>query len=326
MVCNPTQLFFITHRIEKKRYYMYISFQQSADRKRRASTRIRSPTGMLDPKYNKTFLGIFGQEKEIIIQFIRDVTGINVEEIEIVEADKKLPMNIGCEAEGTVDVYCKDKSKNPFLIEIQRNSQPGFTKRLLYYATKLYSAQLEPGDPKCYDIALKDIVVIGITNYRISLSGTYSSRHRIINENTNRCDVEGLTFHFLDLTKFPYEIDQMDNLNENLEAWCYYLKFVHLLDETALSNFSKRFPIMETPIKKLSKFSLTPEEYAKYVLSQLDRDGVNAEEFEREEYAKAAAKAAVKANRIEIAKKMLADGVSIDVIYSYVDLKREDFE
>jgi len=306
---------------------MYISFQQSADRKRRASTGIRSPTGMLDPKYNKTFLGTFGQEKEIIIQFIRDVTGINVEEIEFLEADKKLPMNIGSEAEGTVDVYCKDKSKNPFLIEIQKNSQPGFTKRLLYYATKLYSAQLEPGDPKCYDIALKNIVVIGITNYRISLSGTsYSSRHRIINENTNRCDVEGLTFHFLDLTKFPYEIDQMANLNENLEAWCYYLKFVHLLDETALSNFSKRFPIMETPIKKLSKFSLTTEEYPKYVFSQCDRDGLNAEEFAREEYAKAAAKAAAKATSIEIARRQLDAGVSIDIICSTIGLKIEDFE
>jgi len=167
-------------------------------------------------------------------------------------------------------------------------------------------------------MALKDIVVIGITNYRLNMSGSYNSRHRLLNEENHKCDIEGLTFHFLDLERFPFMVDQLDDLKENIEAWCFYLKFIHSMDETAVSNFTEKFPIMKTPIDKLSKFSLTKKEFESYVFSQMDKDEISAEEYARDCYAKE--------KLIEAAKKLLATGVSIDIICSTHGLKREDFE
>ena len=48
-----------------------------------------------------------------------DVTGIAYEIISFPKRD--LPLNNGSEAEGTVDVLCKDKADNQYLIEIQKN-------------------------------------------------------------------------------------------------------------------------------------------------------------------------------------------------------------
>ena len=93
------------------------------------------------------------------MQFIKDVTGIAVKDVIFPKRD--LDLNIGI-----VDILCKDQSGDQYLIEIEiEKYQTAFKKRMLYYGAKLFSSQLEPGDPQSYGRTLRDVVIIGITNY-----------------------------------------------------------------------------------------------------------------------------------------------------------------
>ena len=66
------RLFFIMQHVEK-RYYMYISFQQGKESKNR----------VLDPKFDSTFKKLLGSDdnKNITQQFIRDITGLSVVDV-----------------------------------------------------------------------------------------------------------------------------------------------------------------------------------------------------------------------------------------------------
>ena len=148
---------------------------------------------------------------------------------------------------------------------------------------------------------------------------SHISHHKMLDVDTKQCELEGMAFHFIDLKKFRLKKNEVQNVKNATDAWCFFLKYIHQLDEMELSVFRERNPDMERAINELEKFSLTKEEYETYLLYRM---GLSSSLNSTEEYAEDVSKQKV----IEIAKKMLAKGLSKDLIFEVTGLKEEDFK
>lgn len=221
--------------------------------------------------YFLLFKHIFGNDDNIPItrRFIQDVTGLEVHEITFV--DPYLKQDFSSESKRIVDVLCKLDTGEKILIEIQRASQANFCRRILYYSCKIFCNSLEPGDK--YFASLRNVIIIAISVNPLPLSTSASlSCHKIVDVETCTCDINGVTFYFMDLSKFLVGKDNMDLLQNPADVWFFFLKHVQDLDPNEVDRFEKRYPYVIEAIEELKKFHLSKDEHEKYTVYQMGLD------------------------------------------------------
>ena len=177
-----------------------------------------------DPKNDLAFKKIFGDEnhKNILISFLNSVLNFKDEKT-IVDVELANPYQVPRipELKETIlDIKATNKNKDTFIVEMQRKDLGDFTKRSLYYTSKAYVAQLPKG--KNYTL-LKKVYFIGILNFNIFDNTNYISRHLIINQETNKQDLEDFEFTFIELSKFHKRLDQLESI---LDKWIFFIKNV----------------------------------------------------------------------------------------------------
>ena len=100
------------------------------------------------------FRKIFGNEnrKEVLISFLNAVLLLENDR-QIVSVDVLTPYQLPALKGGKVipffngiDVKAKDQSDKNYIVEMQIAEVDGFDKRVLYYASKSYSSQIDRGD------------------------------------------------------------------------------------------------------------------------------------------------------------------------------------
>lgn len=124
---------------------------------------------------NYIFKKVFTKDKEILLDLLnsfpqfqgrKKITKIRILNPEILGSKKKVKDTI-------LDIHAEDLSGSIFLIEMQTNSQEGFSKRILFNWSKLYSMSLNKGKgykelPKVYSINFLNFSLIKKT-FRIHL-------------------------------------------------------------------------------------------------------------------------------------------------------------
>ena len=185
-----------------------------------------------DPKNDLAFKKIFGDinHKDILISFLNAILDFKDKKI-IVDVELTNPYqvpNIPELKETILDIKAINKNGDTFIIEMQKKDLGNFTKRSLYYTSKAYVAQLPKGQN--YTI-LKKVYFIGILNFNIFDNKNYISRHLIINQETNKQDLEDFEFNFIELPKFNKTLDKLESI---LDRWIYFLQ--HASDLTMIPN------------------------------------------------------------------------------------------
>ena len=104
----------------------------------------------VDIKNDVAFRKIFGNEnrKEVLISFLNPVLLLK-ENQRIVNVDILTPYQLPDLKGGKVtivDVKAKDDNDKTYIVEMQVAEVEGFDTRVLYYASKSYSAEIERGD------------------------------------------------------------------------------------------------------------------------------------------------------------------------------------
>jgi predicted transposase/invertase (TIGR01784 family) len=176
----------------------------------------------VDIKNDVAFRKIFGNEnrKEVLISFLNAVLLLN-ENNRIVNVDILTPYQLP-EIKGSkvtiVDVKAKDQNDKVYIVEMQVADIEGFDKRVLYYASKSYSAQISRGDE--YE-KLNPTYFIGILDFEVTKNTGYVSRHKIIDIETQENYIKDIEFNFIELPKFnKTEVE----LNTVIDQWVYFLK------------------------------------------------------------------------------------------------------
>jgi len=271
----------------------------------------------INPFTDFGFKKLFGTEmnKDLLMDFlnelihskgkIKEVNYLNSEQLGRSEEDRR----------AVYDIYCKTETGETFIVEMQKAKLNFFKDRSVYYASFPIRDQGMKGD---WNYQLKAVYTVGVLNFLFNETKEdkdyYHSEVQLMDIKKKTVFYDKLTFIYLEMPKFNKGIDDLET---RFEKWMYVLKNLPKLQElpSQLQErvFEKIFRVAE--IAKLNK-----QEIAEYEDSlKKYRDLYSAMET-----AKMDGKMEGKIERnVEIAQKMLEDGVSIENICKYTGLSEE---
>jgi predicted transposase/invertase (TIGR01784 family) len=182
----------------------------------------------VDIKNDIAFRKIFGNEnrKEVLISFLNAVLLLENDK-KIVSVEILTPYQLPALKGGKVtivDVKAKDQSDKNYIVEMQVAEVAGFDKRVLYYASKSYSSQIERGD--LYE-KLNPTFFIGILDFEITQNPDYISRHKIVDIQTGENVISDIEFNFIELPKFNKQEGELSTI---IDQWVYFIKNAENLD------------------------------------------------------------------------------------------------
>lgn len=176
----------------------------------------------VDIKNDIAFRKIFGNEnkKIILISFLNSVMKLKdqdaIEDVDILNP-YQLPIIKNLKA-SIIDVKARDKKGKTYIIEMQVAEPDGLDKRLLYYASKEYSQQIESGE---YYTKLKPVIFIGIFDFKFTEGDKYLSHHGVCDVENGERTIKDMDFYFIELPKFTKLLTE---LTEITDKWIFFIK------------------------------------------------------------------------------------------------------
>jgi predicted transposase/invertase (TIGR01784 family) len=168
------------------------------------------------------FRKIFGNEtkKKTLISFLNAVISLP-EKKQIIDVEIMNPYQLGHLSGGKstiVDVKANDNYGHTFIVEMQIAELDFFHKRILYYTSQSYVAQINKGVG--YE-KLNPVYFIGILEFEIGQSKSYFSKHKVLDVETKEHVIQDVEFNFIELPKFNKTIDQLET---SIDQWIYFIK------------------------------------------------------------------------------------------------------
>ena len=267
------------------------------------------------------FKRIFGTDpnKELLINFlnslfdgeevIKDVKYLNSENVGDVYTERK----------AIFDVYCENEKSEKFIVEMQNAYQTYFKDRSLFYSTFPIREQAPKGSD--WNFCLKKVYVVALLNYKMSDEAFDSSDtiHTIalMDTKTNKVFNTKLMFKYVEVGRFDKTDEELTSLSDK---WMYVLKNLSRLDNRPAALREKIFSKL---FAAASVARFTPTELREYEDSlKAYRDIKNSLDTAKEE----GREEGREQRNIEIAKKMLAAGMHIDIIINMTDLSKNEIE
>ena len=267
------------------------------------------------------FKRIFGTDpnKELLVNFlnslfdgeevIKDVKYLNSENVGDVYTERK----------AIFDVYCENEKGEKFIVEMQNAYQTYFKDRSLFYSTFPIREQAPKGSD--WNFCLKKVYVVALLNYKISDEAFDSSDtiHTIalMDTKTNKMFNTKLKFKYVEVGRFDKTDEELTSLSDK---WMYVLKNLSRLDNRPAALREKIFSKL---FAAASVARFTPTELREYEDSlKAYRDIKNSLDTAKEE----GREEGREQRNIEIAKKMLAAGMHIDIIINMTDLSKDEIK
>lgn len=264
----------------------------------------------VDIKNDIAFRKIFGNEgrKEVLISFLNAILLLDNDK-KIVTVDILTPYQLPILKGGKVtivDLKAKDQSGKNYIVEMQVAEVEGFDKRVLYYASKSYSSQIERGD--LYE-KLNPTFFIGILDFEITQNKDYISRHKIIDIQTGENLISDIEFNFIELPKFHKQETELASI---IDQWIYFIKNAESLTVIPDNIHDEG---LKSAYEDADKHNWTKEELAAYdyvLMREQDDRGRLALALKREKQG--------------IAKNLLQLGLSYNDIAKSTGLTIEEIE
>lgn len=145
--------------------------------------------------------------------------------------------------------------------------EKAFKKRLVYYASKLYRGQVlvtdkEDSSNLDYEEYLKNVTIISFSRLPFMLKNPdYYSTHKILDTKTFVCEMDAITFHLIDLSKFLRNVEE---LTTKVDVWSYFFKYIHKVDGATMNLFCEKNPFMKDVVNQWQGLRLSKEEFQAY--------------------------------------------------------------
>lgn len=260
------------------------------------------------------FRKIFGNEnkKKSLISFLNAVIelpkGDRVVDVEITNPYQLSKLSGGKST--IVDVKARDEKGNIFIVEMQVAELEFFHKRILYYTSQSYTAQIDKGAG--YK-KLRPVYFIGILEFEIGSNPSYFSRHKVLDVETNEQVIQDVEFNFIELPKFTKTLEQ---LQTSIDQWIYFIKNAENLPVIPENVTDEGLKEAYTEADKHNWTKLELEDYERASIKEGDEIG-------RIELAE---KRAEKRGVIKVAKQGKAMGLSTADISKMTGLSEEEIE
>lgn len=266
----------------------------------------------VDIKNDIAFRKIFGNEnkKIILISFLNAVMKLKgkdaIEDVETLNP-YQLPIIKNLKA-SIIDVKARDKKGKTYIIEMQVAEPDGLDKRLLYYASKEYSLQIESGEQYT---ELKPVIFIGIFDFKFTIGEKYLSHHAVCDVENGERNIMDMDFYFIELPKFTKKLEE---LVEITDKWIFFIKEAENL--TVIPENVDDEGLKEA-YHDANKHSWKKEELEAYDYAAM------REQDERGKLIQAEKKGA-KNREFQIARDMKSEGEPVEKIIKYTGLSAEE--
>ena len=214
--------------------------------------------------------------------------------------------------ETILDVRCHDQTGAEYIVEMQVLPEEFFDKRVLYYAAKAYSQQLNKGE-KYHK--LKPVIFLGILNFNFTADPHYLSTHCIHNIETKEHVLQDFRFTFTELPKFNKTESELQTIEDK---WLFFLKYAKQL--TAIPEVIREAAIREAfeIVNSLNWDQETLDLYTKRNLQvQIESNRV------RYGYQKGKTEGKVEGkleSQYDIARNILKKGLPVETVVEYTGL------
>ncbi|MCB9018313.1 MAG: Rpn family recombination-promoting nuclease/putative transposase [Prevotellaceae bacterium] len=294
----------------------------------------------MNPYTDFGFKKIFGTEnnKECLISFLNALldkpqNGDLIDDVEYMNTEK-FGNQIG-DRKAIFDIYCKTRSGDRFIVEMQKASQNFFKDRSIYYSTFPIQEQAQKGD---WNYELSAVYTVGVLNFNFE-EGETNYHHEVkLTDLESKCVFfDKLTFIYLEMPKFNKTEAELETM---MDKWLFVLKNMSKFLEKPKSLqekvFNKLFCVAE-----ISNFSRNERfDYEESLKVYRDMNNVlnSAKENSRKEgieigmeigLAKGIEKGLLegeKQERLKNAQKLKSLGVEVEIIMQATGLAREEID
>ncbi|QAR30870.1 Rpn family recombination-promoting nuclease/putative transposase [Ornithobacterium rhinotracheale] len=283
----------------------------------------------INPFTDYGFKKIFGEEpnKDLLLDFLNELlyeeqgrivslTYLKNEHLSSSELDRK----------AIFDLYCENEKGEKFIVELQKAKQNFFKDRTLYYSTFPIREQAQKAD---WNYELKAVYTIAILDFVFDEDKENAEKFRydikLSDIETNKVFYDKLTFIYLEMPKFNKSVEELET---RFDKWLYVLRNLNRLDRVPEKLkeriFEKLFEVAE-----IAKF--TPSQVYSYEDSlKYYRDLKNsldtAKEEGFEEGKEEGRKEGREEEKLKIAKNLLENNVSKEVVMKTTGLTQEQIE
>ena len=182
-----------------------------------------------DPRSDVVFRRIFGDDRcpELLLSLLNAFLDLpDTHKIRTIQLRDpwQAPLSRGLK-QSTLDVCARDERGTEYIVEMQVAGNLGFTNRMVYYASKSYASQLEPG--KSYP-DLNSVVLLGICDFVITSpseqNGTCMAHYRARRDHKYPEDnvFKQLQFHLAELPRFSKDEKELETVRDE---WLYFFRY-----------------------------------------------------------------------------------------------------
>lgn len=292
-------------------------------------------TKLMDLKIDFAFKQVFGKEgnEPILLAFLNAALQLPKEKrlssVEILNPEINRE-HIEDKA-SVLDIHAKTEQGEHVNIEIQLANKFDMEKRTLYYWSRIYSAQMQKGMPYA-DLA--KTITINILNFRfLRETERFHTTFHLYEDQEQFPLTDVMEIHFMEIPKLMDKWEQRAvNPHDNeLERWLLLLEADdHEEIRKELEAIAMRDPVMKRAFDEWEDLSRDEKKWVEYESRRkaiLDEMAAVREAEIRQQKAREEGLAEGERQKaLEVAKGMLSDGMSVEIIAKYTKLSIAEIE
>lgn len=177
-----------------------------------------------------------------------------------------------------MDVKVRAQNGRLFNVEMQMLPYPFFSKRILYYWSKMYAPQLQEGEH--YEQLRPTVSICFLNNLLFPEVPDYHLRFQLRNADHQVVFTDDIEVHTIELPKFARAAEEVA---DPLEVWAYFLRHAERLDTEALPA-ALNVPPIHRALEELLMLTQNDLERERYeARMKLHRDEISWRKAARDE-------------------------------------------
>ncbi len=276
----------------------------------------------LKPTNDFLFKKLFGESKnaDLLKDLLQAIlTDIKIKKVQI-NKDVSLERKLISEKLGILDIVATLNDSTRVNIEMQVKDYYNTIDRSVFYGTGIYHENLNSGQDY---IEMPKSISIWITDYDVFDEGPFHERARLKRDYENIVLTDKLEIHYIQLTKFK---EKCKRISSKLEQWLTFIKNenveeIRMIDNKLVQKAEDEFEYLtgDAETRRLAELREKAIRDEAAGLKSARRKGV-------EEGIQQGIEQGIEKNKIEIAKKMLAEKIDIELIMKITELTKEEIE
>ena len=272
----------------------------------------------LKPTNDYIFKKIFGSNKNALL--LKDLlqsilTDIKISKV-VIDKDVSLERQQITNKLGILDVVATLDDNTKVNIEMQVKGHENTVDRSVFYETGLFHESLNSGEDY---LEIPKVISIWITDFDVFDEGPFHERARLKRDYENIILTDKVEIHYIQLPKFRKKYKRVSNkLTDKLEDW---LTFIENEDVEAIRMIDNKY-IQQAE----DEFEYLTGDAAERRLAQLREKAIRDEAANLKCARRKGIEEGIEKEKIETAKKMLAEKIDIEMIIKITELTKEEIE